>query len=87
MSTFAYCTSLTSAVIGNSVASIGEYAFEACTSLTDIYVNPTTPPSLGDTFAIPHLCTIHVPIGSGDAYKSATNWSSIAYRIVEDIEI
>ena len=84
---FYNCTSLTSITIPNSVTSIGSQAFDFCVRLTDIYLNPTTPPSLGSTNSIPERTTIHVPIGSGDAYKSATNWSYHSARIVEDIEL
>ena len=85
--TFSGCTSLTSITIPNGVTSIGRNAFYNCTSLTDIYLNPTTPPPLGNTGAMPYTTTIHVPIGSGDAYKSATNWSYHSDRIVADIEL
>ena len=83
---FYYCTSLQSVTIPDSVTSIGNSAFSACNNLTDIYLNPTIPPSLGDTYTIPNTTTNHVPIGSGDAYKSATNWSYHSDRIVEDIQ-
>lgn len=81
------CDSLTSITIPDSVTSIDYNAFLSCTRLADIYLNPTTPPSLSSTSAIPDHTTIHVPVGSGDAYKSATNWSYHSSRIVEDIEI
>ena len=86
-SAFYYCWNLTSITIPASVTSIGDDAFYACFDLTNIYLRPTTPPSLGSTSAIPDTTTIHVPIGSGDSYRSATNWSYHSDRIVEDIEI
>ena len=78
---------LTNVTIPSSVTSIGSSVFHYCHYLTDIYMYPTTPPTLGNTNAIPTTTTIHVPIGSGDSYKTATNWSSFADKIVEDIEI
>ena len=85
-SAFSYCTNLTSVTIPDSVTIIVGSTFNYCTNLTDIYLHPSTPPTLG-ILTIPSTTTIHVPVGSGDAYKSATNWSSFADKIVEDIEI
>ena len=83
-SAFNSCANLTSITIGNDVTSIGEWVFYNCPSLTNIYLTSTTPPSLGNIYAIPiGTTTIHVPVGSGGAYKSATNWSSLAGQIVE----
>ena len=83
---FSDCRNLKSVTIGNNVKEISFSVFSYCTSLADIYLNPTTPPTLRGTGAIPTITTIHVPIGSGDAYKSATNWSYYASRIIEDIQ-
>jgi hypothetical protein len=87
-SAFGYCDSLTSVILGRGLQTINDYAFVSC-NLTDMYLYPTTPPTLKGTYAIDTYAppTIHVPIGSGDAYKTATNWSSFADKIVEDIEI
>lgn len=85
---FYSCLAITSLTIPGSVTSIGTDAFWGCSKLTDIYFYPTTPPVVSFTqYSIPSTTTIHVPIGSGDAYKSATNWSTFADNIVEDIVI
>ena len=53
-----------------------------------MYMYPTTPPTLVSKNAISTATTtIHVPIGSGSTYKSATNWSEHADKIVEDIPV
>ena len=86
-SAFYYCYNLTSIVIPNSVNSIGGHAFYNCGNLDNVYMYSITPPTLGNTNAIPNDTLIHVPVGGGDAYKSATNWSYYSDRIVEDIVI
>ena len=80
--TFYNCTSLTSVTIPNSVTFIGNNAFDGCTSLTSITVEATTPPTLDvNAFKDTNNCPIYVPAESVDAYKTATNWSSLASRI------
>ena len=81
---FEYCNSLESITIPNSVTEIGSNAFNSCAKLTRIYLKPITPPSLNNTQAFSNTMIIYVPAGSGDTYRSATNWSYHADRIVED---
>ena len=38
---------------------------------------------MGDNCFTNNPCNIYVPRGSGDAYKTATNWSTYADRIYE----
>lgn len=58
--------------------------FGNCQSLTDVYLYTTTPPTLDTTaFNNTSLACIHVPAGSGEAYKAATNWSALADIIRE----
>ena len=83
---FDYCVILTSITIPRSVTSIGGSSFESTNSLTDIYFLSPTPPSLSNG-AFEDWTTIHVPVGRGNAYKSATNWSLYADMIVDDIVV
>lgn len=76
------CRKLASVTIGNSVTSIGNYAF-AHSRLTSITMLPTTPPTLGSDVFPPNVTTITVPVGCGDAYKTAEKWSTYADKIVE----
>ncbi len=80
---FSGCSGLTSVTIPNSVTSIGFSAFQSCSALTSVTIQATTPPTLGgtDAFNNTNNCPIYVPAESVDAYKTATNWSSLASRI------
>jgi hypothetical protein len=87
------CTSLVSICFPKSVTSLGGALIWYCDKVRSITMKSTTPPTIqSNTFnyttsnnnQLPTGCVITVPIGSGDAYKSATNWSSLADRIVEE---
>lgn len=62
--------------IPSSVATIGEYALNFCTGLTELFVHAKTPPTVGTNafinvnLAIP----VYVPAASLDAYKAANIW-------------
>lgn len=63
---------------------IGGNAFYGCSSLTEITILATTPPTLSNTNAISTATTtIHIPKGTLSAYQTATNWSSFASKFVE----
>ena len=88
-SAFQGCSSLTSITIPGGVTSIGTRAFYNCQKLLSIKMFPTTPPTLrsNDVFngASADL-QIVVPNGTLNAYKSATNWSAYADKMVEASE-
>ena len=83
MGAFIGCSSLTNIRLGNNVTSIGTGVFNNCTGLTSITIQATTPPTLSNSNAFNNTndCPIYVPSASVEAYKAATNWSSLASRI------
>lgn len=81
---FASMRDLTSVTISDSITSIGGYAFNVCTSLVNITVEATTPPTLGSSaFANTNNCLIYVPASAVDEYKNSTStgWYEYASRI------
>ena len=81
---FAECYQLTSVTLGRGVTGIGAYIFgEQRHSLTDIYANPTTPPTptstlnsgFNDNFRTVNLW---VPCGSAAAYRRAGGWNEFS---------
>ncbi len=70
---FSGCSGLTSVTIGNSVTSIGGSAFYGCSGLTDIYCHIKEPLIIDSSVFrdVPkNTCTLHVPVGSKNRYKS-----------------
>lgn len=79
------CTGLTIITIPSSLTSIGKESFEFCTSLSEIRVNADVPPILGsNTFNLVDTtkCTLYVPTGSLNAYKTTDQWKAFL-NIVE----
>lgn len=82
------CKKLTSITIPNSVTSIGNNAFDACYGLKRVdFSTHTEIPSLANknAFADTYISLqIKVPASLIDSWKSATNWSALADKIVTE---
>lgn len=71
---FEGCSGLTSLTIPSGVTSIGDRAFEGCSGLTSIYAYTKKIPELGYHVFLEcdaKNCTVYVPKGTYDAYKSS----------------
>ena len=81
---FHSCSSMKSIELPSTVTAIGPSAFQYCTGLTRVSITAATPPSLGSSaFAnCSALTGIYVPDESIEAYKTATNWSAYANKIL-----
>lgn len=85
---FQGCSKLKTVRIGENIVQIQANAFNSCTALTEIIIDkPCTTasdvPVLAKTNAIPSTAYIYVPnVTTQTLYQSATNWSSLASRIL-----
>uniref|UniRef100_UPI003FF072ED leucine-rich repeat domain-containing protein n=1 Tax=Prevotella sp. TaxID=59823 RepID=UPI003FF072ED len=73
-SAFRGCSGLTNLTIPSGVTRIDSEAFRGCSGLTSIYIYPENLPELGiDIFTgcDAKNCTVYVPKGTYDAYKSS----------------
>lgn len=74
---------LTNITIPSSVTSIGKETFSGCVNLQHVYIERSTPPTLGSSAfdkADPEL-KIYVPCGALSAYTGTNNWKSYALKI------
>ena len=82
-SAFSWCDAIMNITIPDSVTSIGNTAFSNCFKLIKVIMLPTTPPKLGE-YVFDTADTIAVPVGCGEAYKTADGWKNYANKIVEE---
>lgn len=76
------CYSLVKAILGLEITTVGESAFQNCSSLKTLVIKAVAPPTLVNTNAIPpKIDAIYVPDESISAYRGAANWSSFASKI------
>ena len=81
---FQGCSSMESIELPSTVTIIGANAFQNCTALTRVSIAAATPPTLGGYAFVgcSALTGIYVPDDSVEAYKTATNWSAYANKIL-----
>ena len=83
---FYYCTALATVTLGSGLTNIGESAFFYCRGLKDVYCYAeSAPKTKSSTFDSSNIddATLHVPLGSIDAYKSSYPW----YRFKNIVKI
>lgn len=88
---FSGCSSLTSLTIPAKVTTINSFSplkIGSDTNKATLIFLPVKPPALGGlgVFSTSYLEKIIVPAGSGEAYKTASNWSAFADYIEEAME-
>lgn len=82
---FGNCLSLTHMTIPASVTSIGNYALTTGYGVSEFHIESQEPQYLGSyVFTTHNQLKIYVPAGTGDTYKSASNWSSYGTYIEEE---
>lgn len=81
---FQGCSSMKSIELPSTMTNIGNNAFQYCRGLTRVSITADAPPTLGSSaFAnCSALTGIYVPDESIEAYKTATNWSAYANKIL-----
>ena len=73
---FSRCSGLTTISIGKRVKDIGEDVFGKCEKLANVYCYAENVPNADGAFWGSYLedATLHVPVGSMDAYKAKAPW-------------
>ena len=87
LNVFYVCSSLTSVTIGNSVTTIGNYAFSGCSGLTSIKSKILSPDKVSMSSNVfneinTSNCTLYVPQSTKGVYQATPQWSAFV-NIVE----
>ena len=85
---FAWCHNLKEISIPRTVTSIGASAFHECYGLQDMYSHLLAPITIDNNAVYPNYmnpstCTLHVHVGTKDAYLSTPGWEGFG-SIVEE---
>jgi uncharacterized repeat protein (TIGR02543 family) len=77
---FAGCSSLLTITLPSSITGIEDSAFNNCTDLAIVFLNSTTPPTLGTGVFANNAASrkFYVPSAQVSAYKNATGWAGYA---------
>ena len=74
-SAFYGCSSLTFVIIPSHVERIGDYTFQNCNALANIYCYAENPPQCGLSFyGSNYSATLHVPAASIPRYQISSMW-------------
>lgn len=75
---YAFCENenLTTLTLSSSVTSIGTSAFGWCSNLVTVYSHIFTPPTITAFSSTVSNCTLYVPTGCMDTYKTTSGWES-----------
>ena len=80
---FSGCSELVTVILPASLTELKTYSFSVSKPIS-VTIKATTPPKMNtNVFNTGYIRKITVPIGCGDVYKAATNWSDLASYIVE----
>lgn len=85
---FMYCDKLKRVFIPSSIIKISNQTFYGCDSLSEVHVRHISPLSIdGSVFSNISKCTLYVPKGCLDAYKSADIWKDFGAIVEEGLSI
>ena len=84
---FSRCSGLKSIEIPNSVTSIGDWAFYCCSSLSSLTLHYDNllnlSPEIANKLPLSENITLHVPIGTGYAYRHHSVFSKVKEVIAD----